>query len=223
MAYDALSRLIEKFERQEEAAKTANLQRYGEIMNIMDEMIARARPGGAFERRGLEEIRREKVKGVGRETQQLISSGLYGTTTMAGTGRRWEAEVGAPARTRLEDIMEQKLSAAQMAKAGAIERREDIGPDYGMIAQLASQVGQRTAGARMRMPSTRIQKPLFQDFPALKTPYGGGDIGPTTTARSPYYYKGVPAKQYGPLRKPTPKLTRAAKQLFTPGAGWREW
>lgn len=133
-------RLLGQFQRAGAEARAANLKRYQEAMSIYDKIIARSQPGGAFERRGLAEIRGARTKGVGQETQQLISSGLYGTTTMAGTGRRWEAEVGAPARGRLEDVMEQRLTGAQQAKAGFIERREDEYPDYGMLAQLASRM-----------------------------------------------------------------------------------
>lgn len=134
--------LLEQFQQQEQAAKAANLQRYQAAMEIYDEIISRYRPGGEFGKAALGQLEARKVRDVGKETQQLISSGLYGTTTMAATGRRWEEAVGGPERLKLEDIQMQRLSEAQVGKAGFIERREDIGPDYGMIAQLASRAGQ---------------------------------------------------------------------------------
>lgn len=134
------SRLLSQFESKEKEARASNIKRYEEAMSIYDKIIARFQPGGAFEQRGLGEIARQKTKGVGQETQQLISSGLYGTTTMAGVGRRWEAEVGAPARMTLEDIQQQRVSGAQQAKAGFIERRQDPYPDYSMLAGLASRM-----------------------------------------------------------------------------------
>lgn len=121
---------------QQASAKQANLQRYAEIMDIYNKVIARAQPGGAFEKAGLAQIETAKTKGVGQEMQQMISSGMYGTTTAAGVGRGWEAEVGAPARLRLEDIMQQRLTTAQLGKAGAIERREDVYPDYNALLQM---------------------------------------------------------------------------------------
>jgi len=146
-----LGSLLAGFRQREEQARAANIKRYAELMELAERGIRRYQPGGAFEQRGLAEIERQKTKGVGRETQQLISSGLFGTTTMGGVGRRWEAEVGAPARGRLEDIMQQRVTEAERAKMGIMERREDIYPDYGLIAQLSAQAGQ--------MPTRRI--PLY--------------------------------------------------------------
>ena len=128
--------LIGQVSTQQASAKKANLQRYSQMMDIWNKVIARSEPGGAFEKAGLGEIEKAKTKGVGKETQSLISGGMYGTTTTAGVGRKWEADVGAPARLRLEDIMEQRLSTAQIGKAGAIERREDVYPDYNALLQM---------------------------------------------------------------------------------------
>lgn len=127
---------ISQIGAQQASAQRANLQRYAQMMEIYNRQIARAQPGGAFEKRGLAEIETARTRGVGREMQQMISGGMYGTTTAAGVGRGWEAEVGAPARLRLEDIMEQRLSAAELGKAGAIERREDVYPNYGALLQM---------------------------------------------------------------------------------------
>jgi hypothetical protein len=100
--------LLAKITQQEEAARTANLQRYDQAMAIYDEIISRYRPGGEFGKAALGQLEKRKVRDVGKETQQLISSGLYGTTTMGATGRRWEESVGAPERLRLEDIQMQR-------------------------------------------------------------------------------------------------------------------
>lgn len=127
---------IGQISAQQASAKQANIQRYAQIMAIYDKVIERAGPGGAFEKAGLGDIERARTKGVGQETQQMISSGMYGTTTAAGIGRGWEADVGAPARLRLEDIMERRLTTAQLGKAGAIERREDVYPDYSALLQM---------------------------------------------------------------------------------------
>lgn len=135
------SQTLAKITEQEEAAKTANLQRYEQAMAIYDEIIARYRPGGEFGKAALGQLEQRKVLDVGKETQQLISSGLYGTTTMGATGRRWEEAVGGPERLKLEDIQMQRLSQAQVGKAGFMERREDIGPDPSLVAQLSQQVG----------------------------------------------------------------------------------
>lgn len=134
----AFNKLLSQFGAKEKEARASNLKRYEQAMSIYDQIIARSQPGGAFEKRALGEIERQKTKGVGQEMQQLISSGLFGTTTASGAGKRWEAEVGAPARLTLEDMMQQRVSGAQRDKAGFIERRSDPYPDYSMLANLAS-------------------------------------------------------------------------------------
>jgi len=117
------------------SAKRANELRYAQAMQIYDEIIRRYQPGGTFGQAALGQLEKQKVRDVGRETQQMISSGLYGTTTTAGLPGKWEAEVGAPTRLRLEDIMMERLSQAQIGKAGFIERREDVYPDVGAYAE----------------------------------------------------------------------------------------
>ena len=130
------SGLISQVGAQSEAARRANLQRYAQAMAIYDEIIGRTAPGGAFEKAGLAQIETAKTKGVGQETQRMISGGLFGTTIAAGVERGWESEVGAPARLRLEDILERRRTTAQMGKAGFIERREDEYPDINAMLQL---------------------------------------------------------------------------------------
>lgn len=128
--------LTRQISTQQESAKQANIQRYEQAMKIYEDIISRTAPGGAFEKAGLAQIETAKTRGVGKEMQQLISGGMYGTTTAAGVGRGWEADVGAPARLRLEDIMEQRRTTAQLGKAGFIERREDVYPDYNALLQM---------------------------------------------------------------------------------------
>lgn len=126
-------------EQEYQSALAANEQRYAQAMAIYDEIIKRYQPGGTFGKAALGQLEAQKTRDVGKETQQMISSGLYGTTTTAGLPTKWEAEVGAPSRLRLEDIMMERLSQAQIGKAGFIERREDVYPDVGAYAGYAAQ------------------------------------------------------------------------------------
>ena len=82
--------------------------------------------------------------------QALVSSGLSSTTQAAGLGKKFEEEVGAPARLQAQDISSQRLSGAEAQKAGFIERREDVGPDYATIASLAQSIGQAGGGGASR-------------------------------------------------------------------------
>jgi hypothetical protein len=131
--------LMQQFESASTEARAATDRRLAQATAIYDEIINRYQPGGAFERRGLAQLESQRTRDVGTESQQLISSGLYGTTTMGGVGRRWEESVGEPAKLALEDTMMQRLSQAQTGKAGLLERVEDVGPDPGLYAQLMGQ------------------------------------------------------------------------------------
>jgi len=173
---DTLSKIIEDLKKKEEQARLSNLQRYEQIQKIWDEIIRRYEPGGTFEARALEQLAAQKEREVGAATQRLISSGLFGTQAAAGVGMQWERTVGAPARLRLEDIMMQRLSQAQIGKAQAIERREDIYPDYGLMSQLIAQAAAAPRGVtRIVMPS----KP----FPSLP----GRVAPPPEPETTPYY------------------------------------
>jgi hypothetical protein len=136
-----------------EAAKKANELRYSQAMAIYDEIIKRYQPGGTFGKAALSQLETQKVRETGKGMQQLISSGLYGTTTAAGLGQKWEEEVGAPSRLRLEDIMMERLSQAQVGKAGFMERKQDVYPDVGMYAQYAGQAAAAGGGAGDRRGS----------------------------------------------------------------------
>lgn len=166
------------------SARRANEMRYAQAMSIYDEIIKRYQPGGTFGQAALGQLEKQKVRDVGAETQQMISSGLYGTTTTAGLPGKWEAEVGAPARLRLEDIMMERLSQAQIGKAGFIERREDVYPAVGAAAGYAQQE------AAARPTSTWGQyKPLSQFMSEFDVRNRGGVSGsmpvPTTTPTTP--------------------------------------
>ena len=120
-------------------ARAANEKRYAQAMAIYDEIISRYQPGGGFGKAALGQLEERKERDVATEEQAQISSGLFGTTARTGLGTKWEAGVGAPARLKLEDIMMERLSQAQLGKAGFIERREDVYPDVGAAAQYAGQ------------------------------------------------------------------------------------
>lgn len=133
--------VMSQWQTAQAGARQANIARQARIEKMYDEMMASVGPGGAFEKAGLGQIERAKTKGVGQEMQQMISSGLYGTTTAAGIGRGWESEVGAPARLRLEDIMEQRRLGLKERKAGFLERIEEPYPDYGALMSAMGQPG----------------------------------------------------------------------------------
>ena len=75
--------LAGQYQQQYEEAKAANLKRYDQALAIYDEIIARYRPGGTFGQSALAELASQKETYMGEGTQNLMSSGLYGTSVRA--------------------------------------------------------------------------------------------------------------------------------------------
>jgi len=201
--------IIASFQEQQEAARLSNEQRYAQALELYDEIISQYQPEGGFLTGAKAELEREKGREVAGQTQGLVSSGLFGTSLTAGLGQKWEVERGQPARLKLEDVRMGRLAEALQAKAGVIERREDVGPDYATIAQLSAQAGAR--------PSTIYQQPYTPD-----TSYGqyqpfeqGGTVPYQTSAA---YNLG----QGGLLRprQPAGTQTTAAQPTMTPQEYW---
>ena len=142
-------KLIGQLEAAAASAREANERRYQQAQAIYDEIVERYRPGGAFETAHEQLLQTAKRRDVAGGMQALVSGGMVGTTRAAGLGRAWEEEVGAPARLQRSDILMQRLSQAQIGKAGLTERREDIGPSYGDIFEMARAGGEAgAAGGR---------------------------------------------------------------------------
>ncbi len=158
--------IIANFQAQQEAARLRNEERYAEALQIYDEVISTYQPEGGFLAGAEAELGKQKGRAVAGQEQSLVSSGLFGTSITAGLGQKWEAEVGQPARLKLEDVRMGRLTEALQAKAGVIERRDDIGPDYATIAALSQQAGAR--------PTTVYGRPSGYQQPSVggETEYG---------------------------------------------------
>lgn len=139
-----IEELIAQYSEREEEARAANIRRQEQVTSIFDEIIARYGPGGTYGAAAEALLGQEKVRDVGATTQRDITRGLYGIRPYE---QEWEATVGAPARLRLEDIKMERLSQAQLGKAGFLERIEEPYPDYGALMQAVSaQAGAGGAG-----------------------------------------------------------------------------
>lgn len=123
------------------AQKQANIatkRREEEIRTILDEVIGMYRAGGGFGQGIESQLERERTKTMATGGQALISSGLYGTTQLAGLSGRFAEEVAMPARMKLEDLRAERLSQALGQKAGFVERIQNTQPDYALLASLLS-------------------------------------------------------------------------------------
>ncbi len=134
----AIQALIEQFSTKEAEARASNIERKEAIESIFDEIIARYGPGGTYGASAEAMLERQKVRDVGATTQRDISRGMYGIRPYE---QEWEATTGAAARLKLEDIKMERLSSAQLGKAGFLEGIEETYPDYGALMQAVSAAG----------------------------------------------------------------------------------
>jgi len=137
-----LASLYQDFLKRETGAREANIAREKEIRGIYGQEIAQYEEGGAFKTAGLADIERAKTRAIGAGTQQMISSGLYGTTTAASIPVQAEQTAGLQ-RLKLEDILQQRTTEARRGLAGFVERVETPYPDYNMLMQAMIAQGQR--------------------------------------------------------------------------------
>jgi len=208
--------IIARFQAQQEAARKSNEERYAEALKIYDQIIQQYQPEGGFLKGAEAELGREKARTVAGQEQKLVSSGLFGTSTTAGLGSKWEAEVGQPARLKLEDIRMGRLAQALGAKAGVIERREDIGPDYATIAALSQQAASRPAVVYQQAPSTGYD---MGTHPWESGFLGMGGVSSPFSGRSGYSAPSTPAKPAGYGPSATSSLTAPTTQQ-TPKKYW---
>ncbi len=117
------------------SARQANVQRQARIESMYADMLKSVGRGGAFEKSGLADIEKTRVSGVGEETQSMISSGVYGTTTAAGVGAK-HRDIAAQSRIKLEDLLVQRELGVKQQTAGFLERIEDSYPDYSQLLSM---------------------------------------------------------------------------------------
>ncbi len=136
------SSLIADFQKREEGARQANIEREQEIRGTYQDLISQSQEGGAFRQAGLADIERSKTQAIGAGTQQMISSGLYGTTTAAAIPAQAESQAGLQ-RLKLEDMLQQRTQELKLGQAGFVERIETPYPDYNMLMQAMIAQGSR--------------------------------------------------------------------------------
>ena len=135
-----LASLYADFQKRETGAREANIKREQEIRGIYGDIIGQGQ--GAARTAGLADIEKSKTQAVGAGTQQMISSGLYGTTTAASIPVQAEQTAGLQ-RLKLEDMLQQRTNVAKLGLAGFAERIETPYPDYSQLMQAMIAQGSR--------------------------------------------------------------------------------
>jgi hypothetical protein len=160
-----LDGLIARFQQAQDQARAANEARYQQGLELYDRIIEQSKLG-AVQKSTEAALERGRTKSVAQGMQSLVSSGLASTTTAAGLSKQFEEEVGTPARMQAEDIAAQREMQALAGKVGFIERREDIGPSFGDIANLVAQAANTPSGGSGKSVS-------FTTGPRGEVYYGG--------------------------------------------------
>ena len=124
--------LQQSTEKREAGALASNVKRETEIRGTYDQLIGQGQ--GAFRTAGLADIERGKTQAIGSGMQQMVSSGMFGTTTAASIPVQAENQASL-SRLKLEDIIQQRQTELKLGKAGFVERIEDPYPDYNQLIQ----------------------------------------------------------------------------------------
>ena len=124
--------LVSGFEEREKAALAANKAREKEIRGLYSGILNQ--DYSAARAAGQSEIARGERTSIGQGLQQLISSGLFGTTTAASVPAAAK-RVSTEQRLKLEDVLQQRQTEAKKQFADFIERIEQPYPDYSMLMQ----------------------------------------------------------------------------------------
>ena len=222
--------ILGAFQAAQRSANVANLQRYKQGLGLYDQMITNWGKGGGFVKGAEATLERTKKRDVAGGMQNLVSSGLAGTTMAAGIGKKWEEEVGAPSRLSIADIAGQRLAQAMEGKAGFIERRQDTGPDPGMVSSLMQGMGnqpQSTSWGQYK-PHPAATKMVTKQPTSTGTVYGSAAKkkattsykAPTGTQVGSSYYGAAYGKQSKPAVKPKSLLQIAASKFGSAFSPW---
>lgn len=118
-------------------------------------------PGGGFGKGVEAGLERGRVKAMASGMQHLVGAGLAGTT-MAGTlGKKFEEEVGVPARAGVEEQRAQALSGIEMAQAGMGFQAGQAGLQRDLQRYIAN------------LQATLQREGMVSRGPTITTPIGG--------------------------------------------------
>lgn len=125
-----------------EQANNANNARYLQGLGLYDAQYANLEGVGASGKTRIDEAYN---RASANRTQDLISRGLYGTST----GLNYERALNSDRERSYQDLYESLAGARNNVLSGAagfIERRSDVAPDLGMFAQLTSDAAASPTG-----------------------------------------------------------------------------
>ena len=218
MNQNLIQQLISDMTAGQEQARQANLDRYEQLLQHISGLgqqlegtlagIGEA-AGQRIEQRGVQQGRQAE--------QQAISRGIGSTTVAPALQRGVAADTEAQRQDLDAQLAQQRLGVQQQVgqmTAGAIEGRQDVGPDMGaflgLIQQLAgaqqqplqATVGASTSGLPDLATSVRQQGTGGRPQAAAPSPTANRAVlsGPSTTARSGWQqHQANQARTFGPV------------------------
>jgi len=135
--------LIGQFQTQADEANRMNEERYTQGLGIHEQIVGMFGPESQFGAGYMDQYQRERDRQLATQEQNMISRGLYNTSSATGMASDYEQRVGVPFRMQLADMQMTKQAEALQGQAGFIERREDTPPDPALMANLVSQAEAR--------------------------------------------------------------------------------
>lgn len=119
-------------------AKAQRQQRYVEGRRLMQDAMAQFAPGGAFEQAGMASYAQGKKEALAGGMQNLVSSGLAGTSNPMAMNTAYERNVGNPFRLNLAAEGSGRLASAMTNAANYVAGFPDIYADAGTLAHVAT-------------------------------------------------------------------------------------
>ena len=206
-AADALTPegLYGEYQKNYEEAKAANEARYAELQQgyagLEAEMMGLTEGQGQSARNRIAEGQESLV---GQGMQDLVTSGLYGTSLQQGV-RTGAARVAGEQNLALdESLAQQKLGILGNVRGnalGMVERREDTYPDMNMLLQLAQMYGNygNTSGGTAATPGLGARAigggATFVNTPGVQSLYSTGTSQYSSGSQTPATGRTTPASQ----------------------------
>ncbi len=115
----------------------------------MAEAVAQYAPDGGYGKGVEAALDRGRTQAVAGGTQALVSSGLMGTTMPAGLAKKFEEEVGMPARAQVEENRASAIAGLKSLEAQVIQGATEASRARAMeqyIAKLSATTSLQTTG-----------------------------------------------------------------------------
>lgn len=175
-----------------------------EARTALQAAMARYEPGGGYGQGVETALERGRTQAMSGGMQNLVSSGLAGTTIAGGLGKKYEQEVAAPARAQVEENRASAISSLQVMLA----QMEQGGYQAGLSRSFQSGESALNRAYQSSFPTStpatsyqpqRSQPPVQELSQPFRNLRGREDIvanvqaantGPSTGPRTPGSYVG---------------------------------